>query len=117
MSIEKASLITVAGDQLPDATIFTSLAILLSARITLMPIILEPKVRVVATKAMAIKAMFGAMSGPMVGLMPWMHMSNWGIQLISLGGINQVHLAIMSIRLVRLSQETKFRNRFLQSIP
>ena len=42
--------------------------------------ILEPKVRIVTTKAMVIKvmvvAMVGVMSRPVVGPMPWISMSN-----------------------------------------
>ena len=58
MAINKASLIMVEGDQLLDATIVASLAIFLSsAGVTYMHKMLGPKVRVVVTKAMAIRAM------------------------------------------------------------
>ena len=58
MDINKASLIMVEGDQLLDATIVASLAILLSsAGVTHMHKMPGPKVRVMATKAMAIRAM------------------------------------------------------------
>ena len=47
MAIDEASLIIVKGNQLPNATIVASLAILLtSARVTKMPKMLESKVRV-----------------------------------------------------------------------
>ena len=55
MAINKASLIMGEGNQLLDATILASLAILLSsAGVTHMHKMLGPKVRVMATKAMAI---------------------------------------------------------------
>ena len=63
-----------------------------------------PKVRVEATKGVAIKAMvmamFGVMVRPMVGPMPWIPRSNRVIQLISLKGINQGHLVFTSIELM-----------------
>ena len=53
-----------------------------------MPKMLGPRVKVVATKAMAIKAvvevMVMVMGRPMVGPMPWMPVSSRGIYLISL---------------------------------
>ena len=62
MTINEASLIMVEGDQLPDATIMASLTISpSSARVTQMLRILGPKVRVMATKAMFIKAAVIAM--------------------------------------------------------
>ena len=67
-----------------------------------------PKVSVMATEAVAIRAMVivivVVMSRPMVEPMLWMPMSGRGIRLVSLKGINQDHLAIMSIGLTRLSQ-------------
>ena len=54
IAVSKASLIAVGSNQLPDATIVVSLTILLSsAGVTQMPKMLEPKVRVIAVKAMA----------------------------------------------------------------
>ena len=53
----------VEADQLPNASIVASLAISLSsARVTQMPKMLGPKVREVATKAVAIKAVVVAIS-------------------------------------------------------
>ena len=82
MAINKASLIIVEGNQLPDTV--ASLAIpLSSARVTQVHEMLGPKVRVMATKVMAIKAIVVViivdMGGPMVGLMPWMPMISWSI--------------------------------------
>ena len=58
MAINESSLIMVEGDQLLDATIVASLVILLnSAGVTHMHKILGPEVRVVVTKAVAIRAM------------------------------------------------------------
>ena len=110
MTINKAILIVLKGNQLLDATIAVSLAILISsAGVTHMHKILGPKVRVMATKAMAIRAMVivmvVAVGRPMVG-----PMISRGIHLISLKGINQTHLVIMSIGLMRLRQKTEFRN-------
>ena len=84
MAMDKASLILVKGDQLPDAIIVASLIILLSsARVTQMHIMLVPEVRVIATKAVAIRVivmvMVVIMGRPMVGPMPWMPMSTRGI--------------------------------------
>ena len=115
MAINEASLIVVEGNQLLDATIVASLAILLSsAGVTHMHKMPGPKVRVMVTKAMAIRAMVMVMvmvmGRPVVEPMPWMPMSSRGIQLVSLKGINQDHLVIMSIGLMRLSQKTEFRN-------
>ena len=56
MAINEASLIVVKGDKLLDASIVISLAILLSsAGVTHMYKMLGPKVRVVVTKAVAIR--------------------------------------------------------------
>ena len=111
MAINEASLIMIEGDQLQDATIMASLAILLSsAGVTHMHKMPGSKVRVVATKAVAIRAMVMVMvvvvvvGRPMVEPMLWMPMSGRGIRLVSLKGINQDHLVIMSIGLMRLSQ-------------
>ena len=102
VAINKASLIMVEGDQLLDVTIVESLTILLSsARVTHMHKMLGPKVRVVVTKAMAIRAMVMGivmvMGRPVVEPMPRMPMSSRGIGLVSLKGINQDHLVIISI--------------------
>ena len=101
----------VKGNHLLDATIVKSLAILLSsAGTTHMHKMPMPKVRVVVTKAMTIRAvvmvmvMVVIMGRSVVEPMPWMPMSSRGIQLVSL------HLVIMSIGLIRLSQKTEFRN-------
>ena len=72
------------GNQLLDATIVASLAISLSsAGVTNMHKMLGPEVGVMATKAMAIRAMVLimviAMVRPMVEHMPWMQMSSRGI--------------------------------------
>ena len=72
MAINEASLIVVKGDQLPDATTVESLAILLSsAKVTQMYKIPGPKVGVMATKAVAIRAVVMVtvlvMGRPMVG--------------------------------------------------
>ena len=72
-----------------------------------MHIILGPKVRVVVTKAMAIRAvvvvMVMVMGRPMVKPMLWMPMSSRGIRLVPLKLINQDHLVIKSIGLMRFS--------------
>ena len=71
MAINEASLIVVEGDQLLDATIVASLAILLSsAGVTHMHKMPGPEVRVVATKAVAIRAMVVVMV--MVVGRPWL---------------------------------------------
>ena len=58
MAINKANLIIVKGNQLLDATIVASLAISLSsAGVTHMHKMLGPEVKIMATKAMAIRAM------------------------------------------------------------
>ena len=58
MAINKANLIVVKGNQLLDATIVESLAILLnSAGVTHMHKMLGPQVRAMVTKAMVTKAM------------------------------------------------------------
>ena len=93
MAIDKASLMIVEGNKLPDATTVASLAILLgSSGVTQMPKMPGPKVRVVATNTMDVKAVVVVMvmfigrlvAGPIL----WMPMSSRGIQLISLEGIN-----------------------------
>ena len=62
-----------------------------------------------ATKAMVIRpvvvVIIMVISRPVVEPMPWMPMSSRGIQLISLKGINQDHLVIISIELMRHSQK------------
>ena len=93
MAIDEASLIVTEGNQLLDATTVESLAILLStAGATQMLKTLGPKVRVMATKAMAIKVMIVVMIvimvRPMIGPMTWMPISSRVIHLISLKGIN-----------------------------
>ena len=108
MAINEVSLIVVKGNQLLDATIVASLAILLnSAGVTHLYKMLGPEVRVMASKAIAIRAIVVVMvvvvGWPVVQPMPWMPKSNKGIQLISLKGINQDHLVIISIGLTRLS--------------
>ena len=115
MAINKATPIVVKGDQLLDATIVASLAISLSgAGVTHMHKMLGPKVRAIVSKAVAIRAVIMVMVmviGRLVSEdMLWMPMSSRGIRLVSLKGINQDHLVIMSIRLTRLSQKTEFRN-------
>ena len=42
--------------------------------------------------------------------MSWMPISSSGIRFVSLKGINQGHLVIMFIGLMRLSQKTEFKN-------
>ena len=84
MAIEKASLIIVKGNKLPDATTVASLAILLgSSGVTQMPKMPGPKVRVVATKDMAIMSIVVTMVmvvvRPVVRPMPYMPMSSKGI--------------------------------------
>ena len=93
LAIHKSSLIVVKGDQLLDATIVASLAILLSsAGVTHMHRMPGPEVRVMVTKAMAIRAvvivLVMVMGRPMIEPMPWLPMSNMGICLVSLKGIN-----------------------------
>ena len=115
VAINKASLIVVEGNQLLDATIVASLAILLSiAGVTHMHKMLGPEVRFVVTKAVAIRAMvvvmFMVVGRPVVEPMPWMPMNSRVIRDLSPSmGINQNHLVIMSIGLTRLSQKTEFR--------
>ena len=83
MAINEACLILVEGDQLLDATIVASLAILLSAGVTHMHKMPGPKVRVFITKAMAIRVMVMVvvivMGRPMVDPMLWMPMISRGI--------------------------------------
>ena len=80
-------MIVIKGNQLPDATTLASLEILLSSsRIIQMPKLLGPKVRVIATKAVAIKAMVigivGIMGRLKVRPILWMPMSHRGILLL-----------------------------------
>ena len=56
MAINKASLIIVKGNWLPNATFVESLAIFHSVVVTLF-FLLGPEVRFIVTKAIAIKAM------------------------------------------------------------
>ena len=62
---------------------------------------LGPEVRVIATKAVAIRVvvvvMVMVMGRLVVEPMPWMPMSSRNIRLVSLKRINQDHLVIMSI--------------------
>ena len=73
-----------------------------------------PKLRVVVTKAVTIRTVVVVLvmvvGRLIVEPIPWMPMSNKGIQLFSLKGINQDHLVIMSIGLMRLSQKAEFKN-------
>ena len=66
------------------------------------------------TKAVAIRAVVMALvvvvGRLIVEPMPWMPMSSRSIRLVSLKGINQEHLVIISIGLMRLNQKTEFRN-------
>ena len=64
-----------------------------------------PKVRIMATKSVDIRAivMVVVMGRPVVRHMSWMPMSSRFIQLISLKGISQVHLVIIFIGLRRIS--------------
>ena len=83
----------VEGSQLLDATIVASLAISLSsARVTHIYKMLGPEVRVVVTKAMAIRlmvvVMVMVMGRPMVKPMLWIPMNNRGMRLVSLKGSN-----------------------------
>ena len=68
---------------------------------------LGPKVRVVVTKVVAIRAvvlvMVMVLGRPLVDPILWKPMSSRGIQLISLKKINQDYLVVMSIGLTRLS--------------
>ena len=107
MVVNEASLILVEGNQLPVANTVASLAILLSiAGVSQMPKMPRLKVRVKATKSMAIEdivmLMVIVVSRPIVGTMIWMNINSRGIQLISLKGISQGHLVIMSIGLTML---------------
>ena len=84
MAINKARLIVVKGDQLLDATIVASLAILLSsAGVIHMYKMPGPEVRVMVTKAVASRVMVLVMvvvvGRPMVEPMPWMPMRSRGI--------------------------------------
>ena len=95
MAMNKASLIMVKGDQLLDATIVASLAILLSsAGATHMHKMPGPEVRVITTKAMAIRAMVVVMvmvmGRPMVEPMPWMPISSRVSNLLSLKGSTRI---------------------------
>ena len=107
MVINQANLFVVKGNQLTDATIMVSLIILLtSTRGSQIPRISGQEVRVVASNSMDIKAMIVAIvrvvGRLMARTMLWMPIISRGIQLISLIGINQAHLVIMSICLMRL---------------
>ena len=93
MAIKEVSLIAVKGHQLLDATIVASLAISLnSAGVTHMHKIPGPEVRVMATKAMDIRAVVVVMvlvvGRPMVEHMLWIPMSSRDIQLVSHKGIS-----------------------------
>ena len=90
----------VKGNQLLNATITASLAILLSSDgVPYMYKMPWPKVRVVATKVVAIRAvvvvLVVVMGRLMVEPMLWMPMSSKDILLVSLKRINQDHLIIM----------------------
>ena len=100
----------VKSDHLPGATTVASLTILLSsAGVMQMHGMQGPEVRVVPAKAMTIRAVLIVvvivMGRPMVRSMPRMLMSGRGTPLVSLKGIKQGHLVIISIRLMRLSQK------------
>ena len=91
MAINKAGLLAVEVNELPDDTIVASLGISLSsAGVSLMLKILGPEVRVIAPKAMAIKAISMAIiriiGRPVIGPMPWMLMSSNGSKHIPLRG-------------------------------
>ena len=80
MAINKARLIVVKGNQLLDVTIVASLAIFLSSsRVIHTHKMLGPEVRIMVTKAMAIRAvvvvMVMVMGRLVVEPMPWMPMS------------------------------------------
>ena len=111
----------VKGNQVLDATIVASLAILLSsAGVTHMDKMLGREVRVVDTKPMAIRAMVVVLvmivGKLMVEPMLLMPMSSRGIRFVSLKGISQDHLVIIFIGMTRLSPKTEFRNCYLYSI-
>ena len=79
MAINEASLIVVKGNHLLDATIVASLAILRSsAEVTHMHKMPGPEVRVMASKAIAIRAVVMVMvvvvGRPVVKPMPWIPM-------------------------------------------
>ena len=89
MTINGDSLLNVEANQLPDTTTVASLAISQScAEVTQMPKLLGPKVSVMATKAMAIKAIVVVidmvMCMPIVRTILWMPMNSRGIRLMSL---------------------------------
>ena len=114
-------MILLEANQVLNTIAFVSLAISLnSARATQIRKMSGPKVRVVVTKPMPIRAEVVAIVGfvgrPMVGLMPWMLVSRRGFLLITPRGINQVYLVIISIGLMRLSQKTELRKCSLYSI-
>ena len=116
-----ASLIVVKGNQPLDATIVATLAIVLSsAGVTHMYKMPGPEVRVMITTAVAIRAMivalFVVVGRFVVAPMPWIPMSTRGIGLVSLKQINQDHLVIMSIGMIKLNQKIEFRNCSLQHI-
>ena len=118
VAINKTSLIVVKGNQLLDTTIVASLAILLSsAGITHIHKLPAPEVRVMVTKAVAIKAMVMVMvvvvGRSVVRPMPCMPMSSRVMRLVSSKGINQDYLVIISIGLTRLNKKKDSRNCFL----
>ena len=105
-------MIMFKANQLLDATIVASLAISLSsAGATHMYKMLGPKIRVVVTKAVAIRAMVMVMvvvmvvvvGRPVVEPMLWMLISSRGTWLVSLKGINQDHLVMISAAMMRHS--------------
>ena len=105
----------VVCDQLLDATIVASLAISISSTgVTHMHKMPGPEVRVMLTKAVAIRAMVVVMvvvvGRPIVEPLPWMPINSRVMKLVSLKGINQDHLVIISIGLMRLSQKIEFKN-------
>ena len=115
IGINEARLIVVVCDQLLDATIVASLAISISSTgVTHMHKMPGPEVRVMLTKAVAIRAMVVVMvvvvGRPIVEPLPWMPINSRVIKLVSLKGINQDHLVIISIGLMRLSQKIEFKN-------
>ena len=121
MALNEARLIMLEANQLPDATTIASLDILQStAVVSQTPKILGPKVRMVATKTVALKVMVvvvvGFIGRPMFGPMPWMPMISRCIQLMLLREINQVYLVIILIGLMKTSQKVEFKNCFLYSI-
>ena len=74
------------------------------------------EVKVMNTKAVVIRVVVIVMVMVVDGLMLRMPRNSRGFQLISLKGINQSYLVIMSIGLINFSQNTEFKNCSLQSI-